>query len=216
MLRWICALALFACAAAPALAQDDVKTDLKDRPLKQIKDFDPEPIKEGMRTTGQTGSCTMTFIVGVNGKARNITADCPSPDFVPYVVRAVEGAEWEAEVVGGYIFASDPVKRIFKFGTTSAPDPRGEKGPVLVKNIEQKDVERVINKVDDAGTCNVTYTVGADGKPKDIQPNCSTPAFNPGIAEAVGKMQFQPGQKGGQPTDWPGMTMPMNLTKPKG
>ena len=29
-------------------------------------------------------------------------------------------------------------------------------------------------------------------------------------------MKYEPGQKGGQPTEWPGMSMPMNLTKPKG
>jgi len=30
------------------------------------------------------------------------------------------------------------------------------------------------------------------------------------------KMEFQPGLKGGKPVDWPGLSMPMNLTKPKG
>ncbi len=36
------------------------------------------------------------------------------------------------------------------------------------------------------------------------------------IAEAIGNMVFKPGQKGGAPTDWPGMSMPLKLTKPKG
>ena len=58
--------------------------------------------------------------------------------------------------------------------------------------------------------------VGVDGKPKDIEPNCSESAFNDGIAAAVSKMVYQPGLKGGQPTDWPGMSIPMTLTKPNG
>ena len=30
------------------------------------------------------------------------------------------------------------------------------------------------------------------------------------------KMKFEPGQKDGKPTDWPGLNTPMNLTKPNG
>ena len=34
------------------------------------------------------------------------------------------------------------------------------------------------------------------------------------MIEAVKKMKFQPGLKGGQPTDWPGLTSSLKLTKP--
>ena len=54
------------------------------------------------------------------------------------------------------------------------------------------------------------------GKPKDVEPNCDPAEYNPLIIEAVGKMSFTPGQKGGAPTDWPGISMPVKLTKPKG
>ena len=61
------------------------------------------------------------------------------------------------------------------------------------------------------------FTVGADGKPKDIVPELRSRAeYNALSLEAIAKMEFEPGQKGGQPTDWPGMSMPVNLTKPNG
>jgi hypothetical protein len=213
MLKWICAVALAAGAASPAFAQ---KPKPKDSPPKIITQYDVEPIKEGIRTIKQSGECVVTFIVGVNGKTKEHSADCTVPGFAPYAIRAVQATTWEPEILDGDKIESYPRKQAFKFGAVSAPDPRGEKGPVLVKPLDGNAIERVINRVDDAGTCNVLYTVGADGKPKDIQPNCSMPAFNSGIAEVVGQMEYEPGLKGGQPTDWPGMQMPMNLTKPAG
>lgn len=211
MLKWICAAALAAGAASPALAQKP-----KDSPPKMVGQFDTEAIKEGIRTIKQSGECTVTFVVGEDGKTKDHSADCTVPEFAPFAIKAVQASVWEPEILDGDKITSLPRKQAFRFGAVSAPDPRGEKGPVLVKNIEPKDVERVINKVDNAGICSVSYTVGADGKPKDIQPNCTDPSFNAGIAEAIAKMEYQPGLKGGQPTDWPGMTMPMNLTKPNG
>src|SRR5262249_12565752 len=131
--------------ATPAYAQN-TKTNLPDRPMKQIKNFDLEPIKEGIKATGQSGICNATYVVGEDGHAKNIVVDCPSPDFIPYVVRAVEGAEWEAEVVGGYFFASKPRKQPFQFGTvtTATVDPRGEKPPVMLKGVVEADLQKVI------------------------------------------------------------------------
>lgn len=215
MMKWMCALALAACAAAPAFAQQDVKTNLPDRPLKQIKDFDQEPIKEGMKTTGQSGLCTATYIVGTSGKPKNVVADCPSPDFVPYVVRAVEGAEFEAEIVGGYIFESRPRRQSFKFGAeTVAVDPRGERAPVLTRSIQESELQRVIQRLKQNDKCDLKFTVGADGVPKDIQPNCTAESANLPLTEAVKKMKYTPAEKGGQPTDWPGISMPVSIAKP--
>jgi hypothetical protein len=77
------------------------------------------------------------------------------------------------------------------------------------------DVQRAMAQVGEEGSCDIRYTVGADGKPKDVVPNCTPPAFNSRITDAVSKMMFKPGQKGGQPTDWPGMSMPLKLSKPQ-
>lgn len=207
----VCALALAAFAAAPAFAQN-VKTDLPDRPMKQTKNFDPEPIKEGMKATGQSGVCTATYIVGEDGHAKNIVADCPSPDFVPYVVRAVEGAQWDAEVVGGYFFASKLRKQTFQFGTTvTTVDTRGEKAPVMTKTIIEADLQKVFQRLKQTDKCDLKFTVGADGAPKDIQPNCTVEAANEPLIAAVQKMKYTPGEKGGQPTDWPGISMPVSV-----
>ncbi|HEX5006363.1 MAG TPA: hypothetical protein VFV70_04580 [Hyphomonadaceae bacterium] len=214
MLKWICAVALAATVASPALAQKPA-----DRPAKQTKPFDQGPMKEGMAIVRQGGECIVTYVVSKEGKAKDIKPDCTVPEMAPYVARTVETAEWTPEIFDGEIFDTEPIKQIFKFaggGSAPAADPRGEKAPVAVKDLEPKDIERAINRVDKEGTCEVKYTVGADGVPKDIQPNCSEPALNSHIAEAIAKMRYEPGQKGGQPVDWPGMSMPMNLTKPKG
>lgn len=212
MLKWVCAVALATAAVSPALAQKP-----GDKPAKRIKEFDQTAMKEGLGVLKQGGECTVNYIVSDKGKAKDISADCSVPDMAPYVVRTVESAEWEPEIFDGEAFDSYPIKQTFKFGTVAGTtvDPRGEKSPVLMTGIEPKDVERAINRVDVAGTCAVKYTVAADGKPKDIVPNCTEAALDPHIAEAVARMKFEPGLKGGQPTDWPGMSMPMNLTIPE-
>lgn len=213
MLKWMCAAALAVAAAGPAFAQ---KTDLPDRPLKQTKPFDQTAIKEGLTTLKQGGQCTVQYIVGVNGRAKDITADCSVPEMAPYITRAVETGEWDAEITGGEFFDSFPVKQSFKFGTEQAVDPRGEKAPVLVSGLLQKDIERAIARVDKEGSCAMKFTVGVDGRAKDIAPNCEPAAFNDLIAEASKQMKFEPGQKGGQPTEWPGLSTTVKLIKPKG
>lgn len=213
MLKWIAAVAFAAAFAGPAFAQ---KTDLPDRPLKKIKDFDQTAIKEGIAALKQGGQCTVNYIVDTKGKAKDITADCSVPEMAPYIVRSIETGEWESEITGGEFFDSFPINQTFKFGTAPAVDPRGEKGPVLVTGVMQRDIDRAIKTVDKPGKCTVKFTVGADGKPKDVIPTCDPPAYDPLITEAMKTMEFDPGLKGGQPTDWPGMSMPINLTKPNG
>lgn len=215
MMKWMLAVAFAAAFAAPAFAQE---TDLPDRPLKKIKDFDQAPIKEGVALLKQGGECTVNYIVDTKGKAKDITADCSVPDMAPYIIRTIETGEWESEITGGEFFDSFPIKQAFKFGSTAGPavDPRGEKSPVLVTGVMQRDIDRAIKAVDKAGKCAVKFTVGADGKPKDIVPTCDPAAYDEHIAAAMKNMEFEPGLKGGQPTDWPGMNMPVNLTKPNG
>ncbi|RYY94992.1 MAG: hypothetical protein EON61_23085 [Alphaproteobacteria bacterium] len=213
MLKWMCAVALAGAAAGPAFAQ---KTDLPDRPVKLIKPFDQTPIKEGLTALKQGGQCTVQYIVGVDGHAKHITADCTVPEMAPYVTRTVQSGEWDSEITGGEFFDSFPIKQAFKFGTEQAVDPRGEKAPVLVTGLAQKDIERALARVDKEGSCAMKFTVGADGKAKDVAPNCEPAAFNDYIAEAAKQMKFEPGQKGGQPTEWPGLSTTVKLSKPKG
>src|SRR5689334_3091799 len=117
MLKCICAVALAAGLASPAFAQ---KTNLPDRPAKQIKEFDQGPIKEGIAALKQGGECSVQYIIGVNGKAKDITTDCSVPDMAPYVVRTIETGEWDPEIFDHEFFDSFPRKQSFKFGTSSA------------------------------------------------------------------------------------------------
>lgn len=215
MLKWICAVALAVAVASPAMAQKP-----KDRVMKQTKPFDIEIIKEGIKTVKQSGECTVTYIVSKEGKAKDSKAECTVADFAPFAIRAVESGEWQSEITGGEYWDSDPIKQTFKFGAVAGPaavDPRGEKAPVVVTALDGKEIERAIAKVSgEKGSqpvdrCDPTFTVGADGKPKDIVPNCKPQQLNQYIVEAIKKMVYTPGQKGGQPTDWPNMTMPMSL-----
>jgi len=211
MLKWICAVAFASAFAAPAFAQ---KTDLPDRPLKQTKAFDSAPVKEGMATVKTAGECTVDYIVGVDGRPKDMKATCTPPEMGPFAIKMVETGEWQSEITGGEFFDSYPQKHAFKFGGSSAAavDPRGEKAPVITNDLAQADLNRAINKVNKDGKCNLTFTVGADGKPKDIAPNCTPRDYDSPIGDAVKKMKFDPGQKGGKAVDWPNMVVPLNLT----
>ncbi len=215
MKAWICAVVLSLGVAAPAFAQ---KTDLPDRPAKQTTPFDTSSIKEANSILKPPAStCTATYVVSIEGKAKDISVDCPHPDMAPYIVRAIETGVWEPEIFDGYFFDTDPIRQQFGYGMGPAgPDPRGEKSPVQMQGVQERDINRAIAQVDKEGACDVKFTVAADGKPKDVQPNCQPPEYNPLIIEAIGKMTFTPGQKGGAPTDWPGISMPLKLSKPKG
>ncbi len=78
--------------------------------------------------------------------------------------------------------------------------------------MQQRDIDKAMETVKEVGTCTLKYTVGADGAPKDLVTECQPPAYDPLLLEAAKKMKFQPGQKDGQPTDWPGLTSTLKLT----
>lgn len=214
MFKWMCMAAASLALAAPAFAQ---KTDLPDRPAKQTTDFDVTAMKEGNALIKQNGTCMAQYIVGANGLAKDITVDCTHPEMAPYVARTIETGVWDAEVLEGEFLDSFSKRHTFNYGTGPAgPDPRGEKAPVLVDGLRERDITNAIAKIDQEGMCDVKYTVGANGKPKDVQPNCTPPEYNDLIAAAMAKMVFTPAQKDGAATDWPGISMPIKLTKPKG
>lgn len=211
MLKWICAVAFASAFAAPAFAQ---KTDLPDRPLKQTKPFDQAPLKEGVAAVRQSGECTVTYIVDAKGIPADLKAECTPAEMAPYAVRMVQTGEWQSEITGGEFFDSYPQKQVFKFGAVTAAaaaDPRGDKAPVVTTELSPRDVNSAISMVGRGGKCNVTFTVGTDGVPKDIKPNCEPRELNPRITDAVKKMRYTPGQKGGAPVEWPNMALPLSL-----
>jgi hypothetical protein len=212
MLKWMCVAAAAMALTAPAFAQ---KTDLPDRPAKQITPFDVSAMNEGQRTLKVNGACTARYVIAIAGKAKDITVDCTHPEMVPFVIKTIETGVWEPEIFDHEFFDSDPIRQAFNYGSGAAVDPRGQTAPTVEKDIEPRDVQAVITKVRAEGTCQVKFTVGADGKPKDIVPNCTPEAYNTGITEAVGKMTYKPGLKDGKPTDWPNMVKPIKLGAPE-
>lgn len=212
MLKWMCVAAAAVALTAPAFAQ---KTDLPDRPAKQIKEFDTSAMKEGQAALKANGSCTAEYVVAISGKAKDISVDCTNPEMAPYITRTIESGEWEPEIFDHEFFDTDPRRQIFNYGSGAAgPDPRGEKSPSMTKGADQKILQAAMAQVKQEGECHVKFTVGADGKPKNIEPNCTPDAFNAKVAEAIAKMEYNPGLKGGQPTEWPGMSMPLKLAGP--
>jgi hypothetical protein len=203
-----CFLVIFAALAQPALAQKP-----GDRLASQVKGPDAEVIREAVNTIRQPGECMVEFTVGIDGKPKDMKPVCTPAEYAPYALRAMETVEYLPEIFDGEVFETEGGKQPFKFGvTTSAAATPGEKAPVKVKDVEPKDIQRAINRIDAAGVCQVTLTVAADGKPKDIQPNCTPDKYNKPIGEAVAKMRFEPGQKGGKAVDWPGYSYPLNLS----
>ena len=203
-----CFILLAALAATPAVAQKP-----GDRLATQVKGPNADVIREAVNTLRQPGECMVEFTVGKDGKPKDMKPNCTPAEYAPYALRAMETVEYLPEIFDGEIFETEGGKQPFKFGVAVAQPPaQGEKQPVKVKDVEPRDIQRAINRIDQPGVCNVKMTVGADGKPKDIQPNCQPDAYNRPIAEAIAKMRFEAGQKGGKPVDWPDFAYPLNLS----
>ena len=139
MLKWMCLVAAATALATPAFAQ---KTDLPDRPAKQLNTFDVTAMKEGNATLKLNGSCTAQFIVSAEGKAKDITTDCTHPEMGAYVARTIETGVWEPEIFDHEFFDSFPMRQIFNYGTGvgGVVDARGEKSPVMKTGVEPKDI----------------------------------------------------------------------------
>ncbi len=216
MLKTICVAAAALAFAAPALAQKP-----GDKLAKAVTGPDAAIIKEAVGTIKQAGECMVEFTIGKDGKPKDMKPTCSVASYEPYVLRAMAAVVYEPEIFDGEVFETEGAKQPFKFGvvaaaqSTTAAAP-GDKAPVKVKDVEPKDISRAINRLNEAGACTGVFTVGADGKPKDIVPGCTPGKYDKLIGEALAKMRFTPGEKAGKAIDWPGMSMPLTLTKPNG
>lgn len=211
---WICAGILAAVAStSPVLAQQ--AGDLKDRPAKMLTGPSVDVIRAGIGTVGLDGECVVEFTVGLDGKPKDMKPTCTPEAYAPVALEAMAAVEYQTEIFAGEYFETEGVKQAFKFTagqTVAAVDPRGEKAPVLVKDFVPADIRRAIDRVKKSGSCDLKYTIGANGQPKNIQPNCTPSDFNSHIEDAVEKLRYEPGQKGGKAVDWPNFTQPLNLT----
>lgn len=205
------AVALMGMLAAPAMAQKP-----GDKLPVLVNGPDKDVIREAVQTVKAPGECTVEFIVGKDGKPKEMKPTCTNDAYLPFVERAMAAVVYEPEIFDGEIMESEPKRQPFKFGVSqpaAAPNQPGDKAPVVIKDIDNGDLQRAMENVDAPGACNLTLTVGADGKAKDIEPNCTPDKYNKSITTAVKKMKFEPGQKDGKPIDWPNFKKPLSLGK---
>lgn len=197
--------ALLAAASLPAFAQ------VQDQKPKRLKDADIEVIKDGIRTVKTAGECMVIYTVGKDGKPKDAKADCTPAEYAPFALKAIETIEWLPEIVGGETFEIEGVKQPFKFGALQAPAVVNRALPKISKPIDMRAVTRASDKVGQPGECLVKMTVGLDGKPKDVVPNCTPDKYNKLLQEALEDMRFEPGTQAGKPVEWPGFEYPMRL-----
>jgi hypothetical protein len=204
-------IALAGVLAGPAIAQKP-----GDKLPVLVTGPDAGVIREAIDTVKAPGECTVEFVVGKDGKPKEMKPKCDNEAYLPFVERAMAKVLYQPEIFDGEIMDSEPKRQPFKFNVSAAPaaaSQPGDKAPVVIKDIDSGDLQRAMENVDAPGSCNLTLTVGADGKAKDIMPNCTPDKYNRSITSAVKKMKFEPGQKGGNPIDWPNYKMPLSLGK---
>ncbi len=198
MLRTIfVAMAVVAAGISPALAQKPA-----DRAAKQVTGPDAGAIREGLAAIGEDGECMVTFTVGKDGKPKDIKPECTPEAYAPYAVKAMATVEYLPEIFDGDTWDTEGVRQPFKFGT-AAPQAAAGKPPVVTKGLAPLDIERAIARAGGGGVCKVSYVVGVNGEPKDIQPGCDPKKLDRHIAEAFERMRFTPGEKDGKAVDWP-------------
>jgi hypothetical protein len=211
MLKLICAASLAAILALPAVAQAPKK---EDRAPKQLTAADGAVVKEAVDSIKEPGECTVVYTVGKDGKPKDMKATCTPAAYEPYALKAMATVTWSPEMVSGEIFETEGIKQPFKFGVAAAP-ANTDKPPVATVPLDGADINRALIKTNAEGGCNMSYTVGTDGKAKDIVPNCKPSKFDRYMKEAVERMRFTPGEKDGKPVDWPVTNQVVNLKKNK-
>ena len=53
-------------------------------------------------------------------------------------------------------------------------------------------VQNAVDQLAGGAECNAVFTVGEDGKPRHVEPNCSDPRYDPYIVQAVESMEYEP------------------------
>jgi hypothetical protein len=210
MLKLMCAAGLAAMLALPAVAQAPKK---EDRAPKQLTAADGAVVKEAVNTIKQPGECTVVYTIGKDGKPKDMKATCTPAEYEPFAIKAMGTVTWSPEMVSGEIFETEGMKQPFKFGVAVAAPVSADKPPTATTPLDGADINRALIKTNAEGSCNMSYTVGVDGKAKDIVPNCTPAKFDKYMKEAVEHMRFTPGQKDGKPVDWPISNQVINLKK---
>ena len=211
MLKLVCGAALVALMAAPAMAQEEGEY----RNPKPLTAPDMAILQEAADTVGAGAECVASYVIGTDARPKDIVPNCTNPAFDPYVVRAIESMTFQSEIYDDELFDSEPLKFPFNFGVREAAATEDGQPPKVKVNLNGGDVSRAINRVDEEGVCEVVFTVGADGKPKDVEPNCTPSAYDRYVSDIIEDMRYEPGMRDGAAVDWPNMSMPLKMSKPE-
>jgi hypothetical protein len=204
----LCALAVG--FAAQATAQKPPPPE--EVPAKVLTGPNIDAIKEGMAVVHEAGECKVTYVISKQAKLKNPKADCTIPEMAPFALKAMEAMTFQANTFDGSSFDSDEMVQPFKWTASGgAPTGAGPTSPVLTTEPDKRAVGQAIERVKTPGKCDVKFTVGADGKPKDIQPNCFPKQYDSLITKIVEKMVYTPGMANGKPVDTPNVQYPINL-----
>jgi hypothetical protein len=183
-------------------------------PAKVLTGPNIDAIKEGMATIHQAGECKVTYIISKQAKLKNPKADCTIPEMAPFALKAMEAMTFQANTFDGSSFDSDEMVQPFKWAASGAPAGAAAGGvasaPVMTKPIDGRALGEVLNRVRRAGKCAATFTVGVDGKPKDIKTNCDPKAYDGPVAKLIGEMVYTPAMADGKPVERT-VEFPLNL-----
>ena len=196
---------LLAAFAAPAFAQQGPEF----RNPTVVTPPDQGILKEAAEAakTAGGGSCEAVFTVGVDGKPKDIKPNCTAPVLDPFVIRAVESMVYLPEIYRYEVFEAEGVKQPFNFETKTVT----MKAPVAKSSLAQRDINRIQKKVGKAGSCAIKLNVAANGKAKDVAPNCNPSDYDQHVKPLVEKLQFEPGMSEDKAVDWPNFEMQITL-----
>ena len=181
-------------------------------PAKVLTGPNIDVIKEGMATIHEAGECKVTYIISKQAKLKNPKADCTIPEMTPFALRAMESMTFQANTFDGSSFDSDEMVQPFKWAASGVPAAGGgATQPVLTKGPEAAAFGRAVERVRKPGKCAATLTVGVDGKPTDIKPNCDPKAYDAPIMKILSELVYTPAMANGKPVETPNRSYPLNL-----
>jgi hypothetical protein len=181
-------------------------------PAKVLTGPNTDVIKEGMAVIHEAGECKVTYIISKQGKLKNPKADCTIPEMAPYALRAMESMTFQANTFDGSSFDSDEMVQPFKWAASGGAAPAaGNSAPVVKTPPDNRTIGQAIERIKSPGKCDATFTVGVDGKPKDIKANCAPKSYDSLISKAISGMVYTPGMAAGKPVETPNVEYPINL-----
>ncbi|MBI1360355.1 MAG: hypothetical protein GC155_08735 [Alphaproteobacteria bacterium] len=96
----------------------------------------------------------------------------------------------------------------------AAPAMAQKPGDHLAKPLTGPDVKVVKEAVDTVkqpGECTVVFTIGKDGKPKDLKPTCSVDAYVPYVERAMATVTYDPEVFDGEVFETEGVKQPFSF-----